>query len=457
MDREKSFRSALHYESEDELCEALQSQLDIGSSDWILRPVGDEPCSLSVKEEARRLNILKSYQILNAENEEALDRVTESVRASFDVPWACISLVDMGRQRWQTFERQDIEYPKDVSRHDAICSRTILQNSDSVLVVKDLLLDDRFKDSQLVRGKGPCFRFYAGAPLVSPEGARLGALCLLDKDPRPQGLDAEEQKVLLRQARDIMQLLVDRRSKMMQQQQSIPNSRTVSLVTEDDEASPPRNLAPLKLIPRAYSEAELPDPVTSTLDPEEYLFALTRAMYGVELQVRPAMELQDFFRSITEEQMAAYNMDIVSACRRNDVGALREFLQTRGRESLNCFNRFGEGLLNMACRRGFKEIVQFLLSDEVCLGVHVRDDYGRTPMHDTCWNPEPQLEICAWIMAEDPCLFLIADSRGYTPFQYARKSDWLVWRKFLFSNRDLLANLAAQPSVLNQFLRNDKA
>jgi GAF domain-containing protein len=173
-----TFRSALDYESEDDLCRALQSQLSLESSDWVLRRVRhNERCSLSVQEELRRLQVLKSYQILDTDNEQALDDITESVRASFDVPWASVSLVDMGRMWIKSFERQDIPYSKQISRHDSFCSRAILQEGNSVLVVPDLLLDDRFKDSQLVCGQGPCFRFYAGAPLVSPEGVKLGTLC----------------------------------------------------------------------------------------------------------------------------------------------------------------------------------------------------------------------------------------------------------------------------------------
>jgi hypothetical protein len=95
-------------------------------------------------------------------------------------------------------------------------------------------------------------------------------------------------------------------------------------------------------------------------------------------------------------------------------------------------------------------MVQFLLSEPVNLNVRIRDDFGRSPLHDACWNPEPQLEIASWIMQRDPSLFLIADKRGFSPFQYARPSDYPVWRQFLFGQREHLEALTG-PEATNMF------
>ena len=53
---------------------------------------------------------------------------------------------------------------------------------------------------------------------------------------------------------------------------------------------------------------------------------------------------------------------------------------------MDCFNRFGESLLNIACRRGFEDIVAYLLEQE-SVSVRHCDDCGRTPLHDACWHP----------------------------------------------------------------------
>jgi len=71
--------------------------------------------------------------------------------------------------------------------------------------------------------------------------------------------------------------------------------------------------------------------------------------------------------------MAAYDMEVVSAARDNNIKELRKICERKGPKSLNCFNRFGEGLLNLSCRRGFQEITAYLLSDEVGLKACIRE------------------------------------------------------------------------------------
>ena len=197
----------------------------------------------------------------------------------------------------------------------------------------------------------------------------------------------------------------------------------------------------------------LPSPDSGNdMDPDEFLLQLITALYpNVQLKVKSALTLESYFPTIREDQMAGYNTEIVQIARSNDVTALREYYQKHGRDALNCYNRFGEGLLNMACRRGFTEMVQFLLSPDVQLQARVRDDGGRTPLHDACWYPEPQLDVCTMIIQQDPSLLLVADKRGYTPFQYARKSDWLIWRKFLVQNLDQLRLLGSNPDTIARF------
>jgi hypothetical protein len=185
----------------------------------------------------------------------------------------------------------------------------------------------------------------------------------------------------------------------------------------------------------------IPDPKQGAAKPDLYLKELVFAVVGENLQVTPASTLDGFFPTATEKQKAGYTMEIVSAARTNNVDKLRQ-LRDSGK-AMNCFNRFGESLLHMACRRGFKEMIEFLLNDPE-IEVRVADDCGRTPMHDTCWALAPNLDIARWIIEREPSLLFTADSRGFTPFDYARPEHWNTWKQFLYDNRGCLKKLGSE-------------
>jgi hypothetical protein len=196
------------------------------------------------------------------------------------------------------------------------------------------------------------------------------------------------------------------------------------------------------------SAADLPDPSTPT-SPDEYLLLLAKAQLGVDFEIKAALSLKSFFTEVTEEQMAAYTMQVVGAVRNNDLDLLKK-LHGEG-QALDCCNRFGESLLNMACRRGFESIAQYLMASGT-VDVRICDDGGRTPLHDACWNPSPQLAICRSIIEREPALLLVADRRGCTAFQYARQEHWNEWRKFLFENRNCLLKLK-EPDTIEKFAK----
>jgi ankyrin repeat protein len=193
-------------------------------------------------------------------------------------------------------------------------------------------------------------------------------------------------------------------------------------------------------------QTALPDPKGPD-GPNEFIAQLVQAEYGLSLKVKPAAELKNFFRAVTEEQVVAYTTELVSVARNNDVSGLRSMSSSGN--SLNCSNRFGESLLHLACRRGFEDMVD-LLTEQPNVSVRIADDGGRNPLHDTCWNPSPQLHICKVIMEIDPTLFFISDSRGFTPFDYARPEHWSTWKQFLLDNKRCLRKLT-EPSISSLF------
>jgi len=125
-----------------------------------------------------RVAALHGLQILDTAAEERFDRLTRLAALVFAVPIALVSLVDTNRQWFKACIGLDAH---ETSRSISFCGHAIQQPD--IFVVEDALLDERFADNPLVIGE-PFIRFYAGQPLTSPDGFRVGTFCLLDRVPR---------------------------------------------------------------------------------------------------------------------------------------------------------------------------------------------------------------------------------------------------------------------------------
>ena len=141
------------------------------------------------KDEAKRLKVLWQYDILDTVPEEVFDDLTELASHICEAPIGLITLVDEKRQ-W--FKARVGTSVRETSRDISFCAHAILQ--DELFIVSDASKDPRFKNNPLVVGQ-PKIRFYAGAPLKSPDGYALGTLCVVDSKPR---LLRDEQKKSLR-------------------------------------------------------------------------------------------------------------------------------------------------------------------------------------------------------------------------------------------------------------------
>lgn len=139
--------------------------------------------------EQQRLAALARYAVLDTLPERAFDRVTHLAARLFGAPIALISLVDQDRQWFKACLGLDT---RQTDRSLSFCAHTIL--GDGVMVIPDARQDPRFAGNALVTGE-PFIRFYAGAPLVTPDGFKLGSLCVIDPQPRA-AFSAEDQAAL---------------------------------------------------------------------------------------------------------------------------------------------------------------------------------------------------------------------------------------------------------------------
>jgi len=119
--------------------------------------------------------------------DDEFDRLTRIAKACFDTELAFVSLINETRQSVLSCYGTDID---SVPREDTVCTYQILD--EGVMVIGDIEEDRRLKDNDLLLSLG--LRSYAGAPLVSPSGKRIGSFCVMDTEPRE--FDDEDKEMI---------------------------------------------------------------------------------------------------------------------------------------------------------------------------------------------------------------------------------------------------------------------
>ncbi len=138
--------------------------------------------------ESDRLASLKKLNILDTPPEERFDRITKLATKIFKIPISTITLVDSNREWFKSVCGLD---KKEGDRAISFCGHAMLENE--ILIIPDAKKDPRFSDNPMVIGE-PFIRFYAGVPLFSADGARVGTFCIKGHDPRE--FSDEEKEII---------------------------------------------------------------------------------------------------------------------------------------------------------------------------------------------------------------------------------------------------------------------
>ncbi len=150
-------------------------------------------------QEKKRIKALYKLNILDTPYEEQYDTITRIASYVCGTPISFISLLDKERQWFKSRLGIDVA---ETSREVSFCNHTIL--GDELMEVRDTQLDARFKENPLVTGE-PNIRFYAGSPLVTSAGEKIGTICVVDVNPRQ--LSKEQKECLDGLAKQVMILI----------------------------------------------------------------------------------------------------------------------------------------------------------------------------------------------------------------------------------------------------------
>ncbi len=177
------------------------------------------------KNELERINILKNLEILDTEFEKEYDDLVKLASSICNTPISLVSLIDNNRQWFKAKVGLEV---RETGRDIAFCSHAILQ--DELFVVPNALEDERFCDNPLVIGE-PNIRFYAGMPIKTKTGHKMGTLCIIDRVPREL---TEHQKFALETLGNQLVNMLELRmqNKRLRQLNDVQN-KFISIISHD--------------------------------------------------------------------------------------------------------------------------------------------------------------------------------------------------------------------------------
>lgn len=208
----------------------------------------------------------------------------------------------------------------------------------------------------------------------------------------------------------------------------------------------------------ATATATTSTPIVVSVSPSDYWKGLLNE-WNVPILDTVGIEQDDTedrvdFLETTPDRIEAYqNIELLTAVRKRDLPTLTRIAaeNAANNSTMNACNRFGESILHLACRKGSVDVVELLVGVQKTKNTQplpgcgcsllVRDDYGRTVLHDACWTIAPPWQIIKLILKKAPVLWRVSDVRGHLALQYVPKTAWPQWTAFLTKNKELLKRI----------------
>jgi GAF domain-containing protein len=163
------------------------------------------PSRLRRVHDANRVRSLESYRVVGTGREEVFDRIAREAAVACDTPLAFLTFLDDRRQWIKASYGSSLA---ETTLDKAVCAAAI--EDDGLFVVPDCAVDPRVNWCPAVFGDPPV-AFYAGAPLLDPDGQPLGTLCVVDTVPRKTGLTESQGEALESLSAATMAILNERR------------------------------------------------------------------------------------------------------------------------------------------------------------------------------------------------------------------------------------------------------
>lgn len=246
--------------------------------------------------EPLRLESLRQTRILDTSLEERIERIMRLALRLLVSPIAAVSLIDVKRQWFKSIQGAKVS---EASRQVSFCEHTML--ADDVMVIPDARRDPRFSNNPLV-SDAPNVIFYAGCPVRSPDGRRIGALCIIDREPR--SMSCEDVQAL----RDLAGVAESEFSSAMQ------SAAQQEIISELKSANHRAQVDPLT---RLWNR----DCIFALLD-----VALARAARSRDVRVGPGVIMIDidFFKRLNDQFGHQAGDDVLQQVAKQMLGSIRE-------------------------------------------------------------------------------------------------------------------------------------